>query len=259
MRQNLKEQTLKISEALYNQHDGLKMNAYLSEDFKQHNPLVHTGREAMVNITSTLEELDVSYKNIRIFQDGNYVIMHNTLNNTIPFGAKEIVTIDVWLFDDEGIALEHWDGVMPKMPANPSGRMLTDGHTEIEDLELTEKNKAFVTEFITTVLLEGKSELFTVYVNPEKYIQHNPHTADGLEGLAATLESGLIKFSFNKLHKVFGEGNFVITVAEGLLNDVPTAFYDMFRIENGKVVEHWDVTQTIPTESANDNTMFNFK
>ncbi len=258
MRQNLKENALKISEVLYNQHDGSKLKEYLSEDFAQHNPMVPTGREAMLNIVSVLEEYGVSYKNIRIFQDGNYVIMHNTYDNTIPFGAKEIVTVDVWRFDDDGIAQEHWDGIMPKMPVNPSGRTLIDGHTEIEDLELTEKNKAFVTEFITTVILEGKSNLFTDYVNPEKYIQHNPHTADGLEGLAATLESGLIKFSFSKLHKVFGEGNFVMTVAEGLLNDVPTVFYDIFRIENGKVVEHWDVTQAIPSESANSNTMFNF-
>ena len=258
MKQNLKERTLEIGEALYNQHDALKLKGLLSEDFIQHNPLVPTGLDGIMKTLPVLDQYDISYKNIRLIQDGNYVIMHNTLVNTIPFGGDEIVTFDVYRFDDKGIAREHWDGVMPKMPANPSGRTLIDGHIEIEDLELTEKNKAFVTEFITKVLLEGKSDLFTDYVNAEKYIQHNPHTADGLEGLASTLETGLIKFSFSKLHKVFGEGNFVITVAEGLLNDVHTVFYDMFRIENGKVVEHWDVTQSIPKESANENTMFNF-
>ena len=258
MRQNLKEKTLKICDILYNQHDSLKMKDIIPEGYTQHNPMVATGKEAMLNITAVLGELGVTYKNVRIFQDGNYVIMHNAFDNTIPFGAKEIVTFDVYRYDDEGTIQEHWDCIMPKMPANPSGRTLIDGHIEIEDLELTEKNKAFITEFITTVILEGKSNLFTEYVNAEKYIQHNPHTADGLDGLAATLESGLVKFSFSKLHKVFGEGNFVITVAEGLLNDVPTAFYDLFRIENDKVVEHWDVTQSIPSESANSNTMFNF-
>ena len=259
MQQNLKERTLEIGEALYNQHDALKLKELLSEDFIQHNPLVPTGMDGIIKTLPVLDQYDISYKNIRLFQDGNYVIMHNTLVNTVPFGGDEIVTVDVYRFDDKGIAREHWDGVMPKMPANPSGRTLIDGYTEIEDLELTGKNKAFVTEFITKVILEGKSNLFTDYVNAEKYIQHNPHTADGLKGLAATLESGLIKFSFSKLHKVFAEGNFVITVAEGSLNDVPTAFYDIFRIENGKIVEHWDVTQTIPTEAANENTMFNFK
>ena len=88
MQQNLKEKTLKICDVLYNQHDGQKLKDYLPEDFIQHNPMVESGKEAMLNILSLLKEIGLNYKNIRLFQDGNYVIMHNAFDNSIPFGAK---------------------------------------------------------------------------------------------------------------------------------------------------------------------------
>jgi predicted SnoaL-like aldol condensation-catalyzing enzyme len=67
-------------------------------------------------------------------------------------------------------------------------------------------------------------------------------------------------FVYTKIHKVLGEGNFVLTVSEGQWNGKPQVFYDLFRVANGKVVEHWDVIQEIPTEGlANDNGMFGFQ
>jgi predicted SnoaL-like aldol condensation-catalyzing enzyme len=62
---------------------------------------------------------------------------------------------------------------------------------------------------------------------------------------------------------VLGQGNFVLTLSEGIVRATdgaaaPTAFYDLFRIEEGQVVEHWDVTETIPPseEWKNDNGKF---
>jgi predicted SnoaL-like aldol condensation-catalyzing enzyme len=56
-----------------------------------------------------------------------------------------------------------------------------------------------------------------------------------------------------------GEGNFVLTVSEGVCNDKQQVFYDLLRFENGKAVEHWDVIQEIPTKGlANNNGMFGF-
>ncbi|MCP4305923.1 MAG: hypothetical protein GY798_05170, partial [Hyphomicrobiales bacterium] len=54
-----------------------------------------------------------------------------------------------------------------------------------------------------------------------------------------------------KAHKVFGDGNFVLVLSEGSLGDQPTAFYDLFRVEDGKIVEHWDVIAPIlPDDQA---------
>ncbi len=63
-------------------------------------------------------------------------------------------------------------------------------------------------------------------------------------------------FQYNTIHKVIGEGNFVLIVSEGSWNNTSNAFYDLFRMENGKAVEHWDVIQPVPTTGlANDNGM----
>lgn len=60
------------------------------------------------------------------------------------------------------------------------------------------------------------------------------------------------------IHKVIGQGNFVLTVSEGLIDGEPTAFYDLFRVENGKIAEHWDVIEAIlPLEKRkNANSRF---
>jgi len=55
--------------------------------------------------------------------------------------------------------------------------------------------------------------------------------------------------TFDKIHRALGEGNFVLVASEGTLGDRPTFFYDLFRVENGKITEHWDVIESlIPKE-----------
>ncbi len=61
-------------------------------------------------------------------------------------------------------------------------------------------------------------------------------------------------------HIVLGEGNFVLSISEGEFAGQPTSYYDLFRIENGQIAEHWDVMETILPESEwkNSNGKFNF-
>jgi predicted SnoaL-like aldol condensation-catalyzing enzyme len=51
---------------------------------------------------------------------------------------------------------------------------------------------------------------------------------------------------YDKAHKVLGEGNFVLVVSAGTFGDYPTAFYDLYRIQNEKIAEHWDTLEAIP-------------
>lgn len=193
---------------------------------------------------------------IRAFEDGDYVFTHTEYDF---FGPK--AGFDVFRFEN-GKIVEHWDNLLEVQGPNPSGRTQFDGDTEITDLDKTEVNKNIVKEFIEKVLLNHEMDQVAIYINPTNYIQHNPAVADGLEGFGAAMqyfaENGLV-MEYTKLHKVLGQGNFVLTMSEGKFGKGEhTAFYDLFRLENGQIVEHWDVIAPIPPQAEwkNENGKF---
>ncbi len=94
----------------------------------------------------------------------------------------------------------------------------------------------------------------------DRYVQHNPTARDGLEGLKAFIDFLRAKFpqSHSEIKQAFADGNYVILHVHSVRvpGTLGRAIVDIFRLENGKVVEHWDVVQDIPEHSANTNTMF---
>lgn len=84
------------------------------------------------------------------------------------------------------------------------------------------------------------------------YIQHNPQVPNGIDGLTAALKhmaQAGIEMSYDKLHLSVAEGNSVFTAAEGSFADTHTAFFDLFRVEQGKIIEHWHVMSDIPRKA----------
>jgi predicted SnoaL-like aldol condensation-catalyzing enzyme len=163
------------------------------------------------------------------------------------FGPK--IGFDVFRFED-GKIVEHWDNLQEK-PAkpNPGSRTMTDGPTEVKDLDKTEANKKLVSGFVEDILVSGKMDKLAGYFDGDNYVQHNPQIGDGLSGLGQALkamaEKG-ITMKYDKVHRVLGEGNFVLTMSEGKLGGRHVAFYDLFRVEQGKIAEHWDTIEIIP-------------
>jgi len=75
------------------------------------------------------------------------------------------------------------------------------------------------------------------------------YPAHGLSGLGKALEAMAkqgVTMKYDKVHRVLGEGNFVLTVSEGKLGGKHCSFYDLFRVEKGKIAEHWDTIEAIP-------------
>lgn len=242
------------------QQDTATMREWANADYIQHNPFVPTGLEPFIQLLPVLKENGTYAENVRMFQDGNYVFMHNIWKNAKPFGADEMVAFDIIRLDENGKVAEHWDAMTTLVKETASGRTQTDGPTIAEDLDKTETNKALAIALIEDVLMGKNPDKITEYISAEKYHQHNPGIKDGLNGIVEAVEYLTAQnnmFQYTKIHKVLGEGNFVLTVSEGEWSGKSHAFYDLFRMKDGKIVEHWDVIQEIPTEGlAHENGMF---
>jgi predicted SnoaL-like aldol condensation-catalyzing enzyme len=121
-----------------------------------------------------------------------------------------------------------------------------------------EANKKLVTEFYERVLNQKDLDAIDKYVGP--YKQHNPMAADGPEGLKgfiAYLRKNAPQSHF-EFKKVFADGDYVILHMHAVFapGTRGQAIVDIFKVDNGKIIEHWDVIQDIPEKPANGNTMF---
>lgn len=192
---------------------------------------------------------------VRALEDLDFVV-----GNTENDFASRKTGFEVFRFEGDR-AVEHWDNIQERQGPNPSGRTMVDGPTEAVNLELTERNRSFVQEFVQQVLIEGRVDRLTDFVDEDSYAEHNPRLGDGVAALLVALEakdeSGRL-IDYRRIHRILAEGSFVLCVSEGRYRGVHSAFYDLFRIENGKVAEHWDTTEKIAPRSEwkNDNGKF---
>jgi predicted SnoaL-like aldol condensation-catalyzing enzyme len=122
-----------------------------------------------------------------------------------------------------------------------------------------ERNKKVVLEFYQKGLNDKDGEAAAKHFG-SRYIQHNPLAADGVEGFKAFVKFLKEKFpnSRSEIKRVFADGNFVILHVHSVREPGTrgAAIVDIFRLEDGKIVEHWDVIQPIPDKAANTNGMF---
>ena len=127
------------------------------------------------------------------------------------------------------------------------------------DAQQQEQNKKAVVEFYDKAINQKDFEAASKYLGSH-YTQHNPNAADGPEGLKAFLQFLKEKFpaSRSEIKRVLADGDYVILHVHAVREPGTrgNAIIDMFKLENGKIVEHWDVVQPIPEKAANTNGMF---
>lgn len=225
------------------------------EKYIQHNLAVADGLAGFGAVMQQLPKGSARARVVRAFEDGDYAFTHTEYDF---FGPK--IGFDIFRFEN-GLIVEHWDNLQDIVAKTVSGRSQIDGPTEVVDLEKTEENKQLIADFVADVLMGGNPAKITDYISIEHYAQHNPGVGDGLESLGAALkalaEAGT-PMVFTKNHMILGEGNFVLAVSEGQFLGKHVSFYDLFRIDNGKIVEHWDtIEEILPKEQwKNDNGKF---
>jgi predicted SnoaL-like aldol condensation-catalyzing enzyme len=133
------------------------------------------------------------------------------------------------------------------------------GAARAEETAKEKANKAAVLAFYDAALNKLDYEAAAKYLGPV-YKQHNPTAADGPEGLKSFI--AYLKTTYPKTHSqvtmAFADGDFVILRVHAVRvpGTLGNAIVDIFRLDKGKVIEHWDSVQPVPDKSANNNTMF---
>ena len=225
---------------------------YVAEDYKQHNPMAADGRQGLLDFIESLpKDARLKYRNVRIFTDGEFIVTHNEYD----WGQKQVV-IDLFRVKDN-MLVEHWDAIQIPPAESVNKNTMLDGATKVTDKDKTAANKKLVRAFVDDVLVGGDLSKTSTYIDGENFTQHNPTIANGATAWSNAM---LHSRNFGKEYKydvrrVIGEGNFVLVQSKAVKSGEELAMYNLFRVENGKIVEHWDVMQTIPDNPANDNGM----
>ncbi len=222
------------------------LDANVGDRYVQHSTGVKDGKEGFLEFFVPFLERNPrrEMKVVRALQDGSKVFLHVFQN--LNDGQAKWVTADFFDSDAEGKIIEHWDVITAYSDANPSGRSNIDGPTEIVDHDKTEDNKALVRRFVEQCLIRRDLDGILGYIDGKRYAQHNPDVGDGLDSFLERFRPETTPLKYHELFMLVGEGNFVATMSRTSFEGVPQCQVDVFRVDHGKIVEHWDAAEPVP-------------
>jgi len=254
MNSNKKEQICELLKGIET-GDPASVSVVNEDKYIQHNPQTLEGSEGLAVLFKRLSKTSPRVNVVRVFQDGDFVFAHTEYD----FATRNI-GFEIFRFENSQ-AVEHWDNIQKRQGPNSVGHTMVDGATEVRDHKMTESNRLVIQSFVEDVLIHGHLEKMDDYINQEYYTEHNPRFGDDLVELCATLSksnTGNFSIKYEKCHRLLAEGNFVLSVCEGYTNQNLSSFFDLYRLQDGKIVEHWDTTEVIPPRSEwkNNNGKF---
>jgi predicted SnoaL-like aldol condensation-catalyzing enzyme len=232
---------------IFRRRGAAAVDRFFAEPFIQHDPGLADGIAGMKSFAAEVASSPAADITIyRTLVDGDFVLLHSSYHGVARY-AGSVIAFDLFRFKD-GKIVEHWGGQEPQGPPNLSGRTQVDGPTEILDREKTEANRALVRTYRETVMVSLRFDRIEEFIEGAHYAQHASKIGDGIARLrdriaSVAKEGGQLYLTPRRF---VAEGNFVLVLSEGDLPSGPTALYDLFRVENGKIVEHWDVLTPIP-------------
>lgn len=235
------------------QGDPAALNLF-AEDYSQHNPAIANGREALRQAMVDNRPDGFTYEIGTVLAEGDFVALHSRFEGV---GIGPGVAVDLYKVE-EGLILAHWDVFQDEVPASESvnGNAMFPIEAGTEPSNLESSNRAIVVQAMERLF--GESDL-TVLDEfwAEDYTQHNPLIPNGTAALKDFL-TGTEEIGF-ELGLAMAYGDLVLTHSRYLLPGLPpTIGADIFRLEEGVIVEHWDVLQEeVPaSESVSGNAMF---
>lgn len=213
------------------------VHKYTGHRYTQHSTGVGNGAEGFLKFFEPFvarnPKRDIEI--VRSFQDGPWVFCHayQSLND----GAAQWVTMDMFYTDPNGLILEHWDTIAPHTDTNNSAADMVVGTRDIDHGADTAANKALVLEFTKQVLQEGRHNKTAAFV-AEDLVQHAGTIGAGREGLEDWLRSDAAG-AYDMLFHLMGDGDFVVTYGKRHAGGKDRAVFDLYRVAQGKIMEHW--------------------
>ncbi|MEU6224700.1 ester cyclase [Streptomyces sp. NPDC047042] len=254
---------VRVLKGVFERGDTAIVDRFVRTDYIQHNPFAADGSETLKNLAVGAHQQfpEAKYDVKRVISEGDLVLVHS--NVVLTPGTKGSAVFDIFRFQGGKIA-EHWDTGqnVPDTSVNGNDMFSTVSRPQTGQPGsrwLTAYNEKLVTKAFDQLIVDKDLSALDKYWGAE-YHQHNPTIADGVAGARAGL-GGYFK-AFPELavsrKRVVAEGD-LVAVHSHYVNapgERGQAVVDLFRVRNGKIVEHWDVLQDVPATSANDNTMF---
>jgi predicted SnoaL-like aldol condensation-catalyzing enzyme len=231
---------------IFRKKDVTVVDRHFGESFTQHDPTLVDGLAGMKSFAAEIASSPAADITIyRTLVDGDLVLLHSRYEGVRRY-AGPVVAFDLFRFKN-GKIVEHWGGQQPESPLNLSGRTEVDGPTDVRDRDKTEANRALVRAYRETIMVALRFERIEEFID-SALVQHAAKIGDGIAKLrdriaSVAKEGGQLYLTPRRF---VAEGNFVLVLSEGDLPTGPTALYDLFRVEGGKIVEHWDVLTPIP-------------
>jgi predicted SnoaL-like aldol condensation-catalyzing enzyme len=226
------------------------VRAHTGARYTQHSTGVRDGAEGFVEFFEPFltRNPDRDIQVVRAIEDGAYVFLH--VYQSLNGGQAQWVTMDFFDTDAEGKVVEHWDVIFPYAARTPSRHTSVDGTTTVTDLELTEANKALVRRMITDVMMPGGDPTrISDFFSTQSFVQHSHVVGDGVDALRALRLDRDRSVTYDEIVLLVGQGSFVATLCRARRNGTPVAQADLFRLDSGRIVEHWDAVEAIAPET----------
>ncbi len=261
---------LRVYDEIFGKGNTELVNDLFSKNYIQHNPMVPNGPEGLIGYVKMLksQRLAPVLTIKHILADGDLVAVHWHSSTAPENESTGQAGFDLFRLDN-GTIVEHWDMIQNVSAKTASGNSMfgdlykyPNGVPNITE-EQEEANKQLVIKAYDGVFNGRQLGLLDQFWAGKDYIQHNPQIANGTEGLKASFDSIFPNGSVMRIHHALADGDLVFTHSHSLSpgdnkeNEFTgLAIGDLFRVVDGKIVEHWDVIQQVPSTTASGNSMF---
>lgn len=174
---------------------------------------------------------------VRILEDGPLVVAHGREGDEVFFAAFRFA---------DGQIVERWRFAAPTAPPNAGGHTQLDGPAEPDAGADTHATKALVRRYYEAVHVGGAHDRIDEFMAGDRQIRHEPGVRDGVAAFKADLAVLTRDRTIDEIVLLAGQGDLVFILARGTHGGEPCAYLDLYRVEGGRLVEHWGFPQSIP-------------